>query len=162
MASNVLTLLSEACVQLDHILDPQDLKRGLKQPGQPGKSGGNAGVQGDSPAVLVDGSPRDVVVQPAVVIQERRARDRARHPLKSMEWLLRECERDVSNRAAVCRLQSFARHGRAGDVARCSLVSKSLDSAQNAGIGLARLTQLAEALKRRHLAPIRLQDSLGQ
>src|SRR5680860_177301 len=79
-----------------------------------------------------------------------------------MERLLRERECDVSNRAAVCRLQSFARHGRAGDVASCSLVSKSLDSAQNAGVGLARLTQLAEALKRRYLAPIRLQNSLGQ
>src|SRR5665811_314122 len=86
----------------------------------------------------------------------------ARHSLKSMERLLRERECDVSNRAAVCRLQSFARHGRAGDVASCSLVSKSLDSAQNAGVGLARLTQLAEALKRRYLAPIRLQNSLGQ
>ena len=47
-------------------------------------------------------------------------------------------------------------------MADCSLVSESLNGAQNAGAGLARMRQLAEALEKRDLAPVSLQHLLGQ
>ena len=75
---------------------------------------------------------------------------------------MRERERYVINCLAIRRGQSFTRNGRTGDVADCSRVSQSLHGAQNAGVGLTRLAQLSEAMERCDLAPVGLQDSLGQ
>ena len=44
----------------------------------------------------------------------------------------------------------------------CSLSSQILNRLQDTGPGLARLTQPAEAVKRCYLAPVGLQDPLGE